>query len=79
VGLGCHKIEIKETCILEGKINGLGFSTDCYIIDDLGTIDGKRLDVIMGARTMEGWELRLDPATGELDLSGLKRREFIEY
>jgi len=28
---------------------------------------------------MEGWEIRLDPRTGELDLSGLRKREFTEY
>jgi hypothetical protein len=28
---------------------------------------------------MEEWEIRIDMAKAELDLSGLKRREFIEY
>ncbi|MFQ6093499.1 MAG: hypothetical protein ACE5OR_12655 [bacterium] len=28
---------------------------------------------------MEGWEIKLDPKTGELDLTGLRRREFIEH
>jgi len=79
VGLGGERKEIKEGCFLEGEIEGLGFSTDSYIIEDLGTIDGKQLDVIIGATTMERWELRLDPRTGELDLTGLRRREFTEY
>jgi hypothetical protein len=79
VGLGGERREIGEVCILEGEIEGLGFSTDSYLIEDLGSIDGKRLDVIIGARTMEGWEIRLDPRTGELDLSGLRKREFTEY
>jgi len=79
VGLGGKRNEIKEECIIEGEIDGLGFSTDSYLIDDLGRIDGKPLDLIIGARTMEGWETRLDPKAGELDLTGLKKREFIEY
>jgi len=28
---------------------------------------------------MEEWELRIDLAKGELDLSGLRRREFTEF
>jgi len=79
VGLGGERREVREVCILEGEIEGSGFSTDSYLIGDLGSIDGKRLDVIIGARTMEGWEIRLDPGTGELDLTGLRRREFTEY
>ncbi|MEO0094314.1 MAG: hypothetical protein ABIL66_00270 [candidate division WOR-3 bacterium] len=79
VGLGGETREIKETCIIEGRIEGLGFSTDADIIDDIGAIDGTQIDIIIGARTMERWEIKLDPKTGELDLSGLKRREFTEY
>jgi len=37
------------------------------------------LDVIIGALTMERWEIRLDPQTGTLDLEGLRRREFTEF
>jgi hypothetical protein len=79
VGLGGERRQIREVCILEGEIEGLGFSTDSYLIDDLGSINGKPLDAIIGARTMEGWEIRLDPRTGELDLTGLRKREFTEY
>lgn len=28
---------------------------------------------------MEEWEIRIDLAKGELDLSGMRRREFSEY
>lgn len=28
---------------------------------------------------MERWEIKLDPKTEELDLTGLKRRKFTEY
>jgi hypothetical protein len=79
VGLGGKIREIKERCIIEGEIEGLGFSIDSYITEDLGTINGKQLDLIIGARTLEEWEIRLNPKTGELDLTGLKRGEFTEY
>ena len=36
------------------------------------------LDAIIGARTMEQWEIKVDPRTGGLDLGGLRRREFTE-
>jgi hypothetical protein len=49
------------------------------VTEDLGIINGRQLDLIIGAKTMEGWEIRLDPKTGEVDLTGLKRREFTEY
>jgi len=77
IGLGGERREIKEMCIIEGEIEGLNFFTDSYLIEDLGTINGKQLDMIIGATTMERWQL--DPRTGELDLTGLRKREFTEY
>jgi len=48
-------------------------------VAEIGKIDGKEVTVIIGALTMEKWEIKLDPKTGELDLTGLRRREFTEY
>lgn len=79
VGLGGEPREIREMCIIQGKIEGLDFATDGFILEDLGVVDGKRQDVIIGATTMERWELWLSPKTGELNLEGLRRREFTEY
>lgn len=79
VGLGGEAREIREECILQGRIEGLDFSTDGYVVEDLGSADGKRLGMIIGARTMEKWEIWLHPKTGALDLEGLRRREFTEY
>jgi len=62
-----------------GRIEGYGFDTYVIPIDDLGSIDGKVIDAIIGAETMEGWEIISNPKDGTLDLSGLKRREFTEY
>ena len=39
----------------------------------------KKIDVIVGALTMEQWEIIPSLKEGTLDLSGLKRREFTEY
>jgi len=79
VALGGQEIEIREVCLVEGKIEGLPFLTDAVPVAELGEADGHQLDAIIGARTMEQWEIRLDPSTGELDLEGLRRREFKEW
>lgn len=79
VVLGGRDIEIRALCILDGKIEGLGFFTDAVPVDELGRADGHELDAIIGATTMEHWEIRLDPKSGALDLEGLRRREFTEF
>jgi len=79
VALGGQEIEIREVCLVEGKIEGLPFLTDAVPVAELGEADGHWLDAIIGARTMKQWEIRLDPSTGELDLEGLRRREFKEW
>jgi len=79
VVIGGRTVEIREVCFLRGKIEGLDFFTDAVPIDELGKADGYDLDVLIGTRTMEQWEIKLDPRTGTLDLDGLRRREFIEY
>ena len=78
VALGGKDIEIRELRLIEGKIEGLDFFADAVPIDDLGHADGHELDALIGALTMERWEIRLDPKSGTLDLEGLKRREFTE-
>lgn len=79
VGLGGRTIEIRELCLVGGKIEGLEFDTDAVPVDEVGYADGHELDVIIGARTMEQWEILLDPRTGALNLEGLRRREFTEF
>lgn len=79
VGLGGRAIEIREICLIQGRIEGLDFLADAVPVDDIGAADGQKLDAIIGARTMEQWEIRVDPKTGELDLEGLRRREFSEF
>jgi len=79
VALGARVIEIRELCLITGKIEGLDFFTDMVPVDELGRADGPELDALIGARTMEQWEIRLDPIKGTLDLEGLRRREFAEF
>jgi hypothetical protein len=77
--LGGREIDIRELCFIDGKIEGLDFFTDAVPLDEIGQADGHKLDAIVGATTMEHWEIKLDPRSGELDLEGLRRREFTEF
>lgn len=79
VTLGGQGIDIRELCFIEGKIEGLDFFTDAVPVTKLGRADGHELDAIIGARTLEQWEIKLDPKNGTLDLEGLRRREFTEF
>jgi predicted aspartyl protease len=79
VALGGKIIEVKEYCALEGKIEGFVFHTEVIPIDEIWRVDGKAVDVIIGALTLEEWEISINPKDGTLDLSGLKRREFTEF
>ncbi len=47
-------------------------------IKERALINGK-IDAIIGAITMEAWEITVNPKDGSLGLEGLKRREFTEY
>ena len=78
--MGGRAIEVRECCLFSGRIKGLDFFCTWGIpIDELGKVDGKTIDVIIGASTMEQWEITPNPKDGTLDLSGLRRREFTEY
>ena len=79
VAMGGRTIEIKELCLIGGSIERLAFDTEAVPIDEIGKVDGYKLDAIIGAITMEQWEIRLDPKTQELDLEGLRRREVTEF
>ena len=79
VGLGGVVRRLDERCDLTATIDGLEFDMTAYVVKDLGETEYGRLDAIVGALTMEEWYIKLDPRGGELDLSGLRRREFTEY
>lgn len=79
IGLGGRTITISEECIVHGEIDGLELIMKAAPIDEIGVIDGRKVGAIIGATAMEEWEIRIDLAKGELDLSGLRKREFTEY
>jgi len=79
IGLGGAVRHLDERCDLTAMIDGLEFDMMAYIVEDLGETEYGRLDAIIGALIMEEWYIKLDPQRGELDLSGLRKREFTEY
>ena len=79
VGMGGKTIVVYEECIVTGQIEGLEFTMKAIPIKDIGVVNGREIRAIIGATAMEEWEIRIDMAKAELDLSGLRRREFIEY
>lgn len=79
VGMGGRVITVREECIIKGEIEELEFTMKAIPADEIGTVSGREIGAIVGATAMEEWEIRMDMAKAELDLSGLKRREFVEY
>jgi len=79
VALGGETIRVRERALVNGKIEGLDFDTSVVPVDSLGKENGHDLDAIIGAITMEAWEITVNPKDGTLGLEGLKRREFTEY
>lgn len=79
VALGGRHIDVEELYLVGGRIEGLAFDSDAVPVDEVGYADGRKVDALIGALTMERWEIRLDPKTGTLDLEGLRRREFTEF
>jgi len=70
--------EITEMCGINGEIQGLSFDFKAYPLERVGIMEGKEVAVIIGATTMKEWDIILNPKKKILDLSALKRREFIE-
>lgn len=79
VALGGKEIEVNEFCLIQGRIEGLDFDTKAVPVDEIGKINGSGIDVLIGALTMEEWEISLNPKDNSLDLTGLRRREFTEF
>jgi hypothetical protein len=79
VSLGGDTLVVREHAIVNGKIEGLDFTATVVPISSLGNADGHKLEAIIGATTLEEWEITLNPKDGTLGLEGLRRREFTEY
>ena len=78
VGFGGKKHIIRKRCTIKGKIDNLDFDFSAHLIDTIGDIDRKKIDVVIGATAMEEWDINPLPDGKKLDLRSLKKREFVE-
>ena len=62
VGLGGTVRELNERSDFTARIGDLEFDMTAYIVEELGETEHGRLDVLVGALTMEEWHLHSDPA-----------------
>jgi len=80
VGIGGYSFKIDEACVLNCEIEGLEFDIEAHPVEGLGADErGRRIDAVIGAIGMEKWGLIPDPRTGAIDLTTLRKREFIEF
>ena len=79
VGLAGLVRQLDERSDFTARIDDLEFDITAYMVDELGETEHGRLDLLVGALTMEEWYIKLDPQKGDLDLSGLRKREFTEF
>ncbi len=80
VGLGGYSFEINEACATNCEMEGLRFDIEAHPVEDIGSDEyGRRIDAIIGALSMEKWALIPDPKTGLIDLTALRKREFLEF
>ena len=79
VSLGGKAFVVRAEAIVNGRIEGLDFNTTVVPIDSLGRADGHELDAIIGAITLEQWEITINAKNGALGLEGLRRREFTDF
>jgi len=80
VGLGGFSFKIDESCLRNCEIEGLEFDIEAHPIEGLGNDEScRQIDAVIGAIGMEKWGLIPNPRTGEIDLTMLRKREFVEF
>jgi hypothetical protein len=79
VGLGGKTRTIARFVVLSGELERNKFHTFAYVTSPLGNDeDGRPIDVLFGAISMEEWYVRVDPKARKVDLSNFTR-EFTEF
>jgi hypothetical protein len=77
--LGGKPHSIKEVCHLDVVIEGRSVDTLARVIDDIGKDDdGKPIDILFGALSMQEWGIRLDVPKERLDWTHYTK-EFVEF
>lgn len=68
--LGGETFIINEACLLVGTIEGYGITATTMVVDKLfADENGREIEIIIGAETMELWGIGLDMANRRLDFT----------
>lgn len=79
VSLGGETHSVSKCCWLDCKIEGLPIQAHARILDKIGLDeDGKKIEVLIGALTMQEWGIRPIPESEGLDMSHYPK-EFVEF
>lgn len=77
--LGGEIKEARQTTLLEAEVEGHPISTHAMVIDKIGADeDGKAIEVLFGALSMQQWGIRLILDQEKLDLTHYPT-EFVEF
>jgi len=79
VSLGGKVHRVKKGCRLTCLVEGLPIWTHARFLEEIGEDEeGKRIEVLLGALTMQEWGIRPIPDEERVDMSNYPR-EFVEY
>lgn len=77
--LGGKVHQIKEACVLEGEIEGHSIDTHARVIDKIGQDEnGRDIDILFGALSMQEWGIKLDLQQEILDFTHYTT-DFVEF
>jgi hypothetical protein len=79
VALGGRTYQVVQGCHLTCLVEGLPIWTHARVLEEIGTDEeGKRIEVLIGALTMQEWGIRPLPDEERLDMTHYPK-EFIEF
>jgi hypothetical protein len=79
VSLGGRVHSVTKNCFFECFIEGLPIKTHARVLNEIGADeDGKKIEILIGALTMQEWGITPIPAEERLDMSRYPK-EFVEF
>lgn len=81
VGLGGREHRIRDWRGLVVEADDCSFSFKAYVLDAIGTEEGRPIELIIGAPVMEEWEIGIRPKGRRLvpDLDRLREGTFVDF
>ncbi len=79
IGLGGEKHNISKYCRLECIINGCDIIAFARVLKEIGIDEkGKKIEILIGALTMQEWGIELNLKEEKLDMTHYSR-DFVEF